>query len=72
MKNNYFSYCNFDVLAHVSAPLLALITFRSVLLLSLGEIQKSNMADPRWPPLASISARKIRRNDGNADEMIII
>ena len=39
-------------LAHISVPLLALITFRSISALSWSfwEVQKSKMADQRWPP----------------------
>ena len=54
MKKNHFSSRDF-FLAHISVPLLALITFRSVLALSgsFRRIQKSKMADPFWPPFGN-------------------
>ena len=45
-------------LANISVLLVVLITFRSVLALSggFGEIQKSSIADPRWPPFGNQDA----------------
>ena len=50
-----FLAVTFMFLCHISVPILVLITFRSIfaLSLSLAEIQKSNMADPRWPPFGN-------------------
>ena len=55
MKKNHFSSLTFYVLAHISVPLLVLITFRSILALSwsFGKIQKCKMADPRWLPFGN-------------------
>ena len=41
--------------AQISVPFLVLVTCRSILALSLrfGKIQKSKMADPRWPPFGN-------------------
>ena len=56
MKKNRFSFCNVCVSAHVSVPLLALVSFRSILALSwsFGRIQKSKMANARWLPFGSL------------------
>ena len=50
-----FSSVTFLFLAQIRVLLLVLITFRSISALSwsFGEIQKSNMADPRWLPLGN-------------------
>ena len=52
MKKNYFSYRRFYVLAHISVPLLVLVTLRLISAHSgsFEETQKSKMADPRRPP----------------------